>query len=62
MTSLEDTWQRARPKLSAASKLVLRDVAPKIARVGQLDAELLDHELIQLLQDPILKALSFIRV
>lgn len=62
MSILEDTWQRARPKLSAASKLVLRDVAPKIARVGQLDAELLDNELLQLLQDPLLKALSLIRV
>jgi peroxin-2 len=62
MTPLADAWQRARPKLSAASNLVLRDVAPKIMRVGQLDAELLDQELIQLLQEPLFKALSLIRV
>ncbi len=62
MSVLDDEWQRARPKLFAASNLVFHDVAPKVARVGQLDAELLDHELIQLLQDPLLKALSLIRV
>ena len=31
-------------------------------RVGQLDAELLDEELVQLLQEPILKALSNLNV
>lgn len=62
MSILDDAWQRARPKLFAASNIVFNDVAPKIARAGQLDAELLDHELIQLLQDPLLKALSLIRV
>lgn len=31
-------------------------------RVGQLDAELLDEELVQLLQEPILKALGTLNV
>ncbi|KAF8623437.1 hypothetical protein AX15_006379 [Amanita polypyramis BW_CC] len=61
MSPLEDAWARAWPKLVATSKHILGDISPRIARVGQLDAELLDHELVQLLQEPLLKAFSLIR-
>lgn len=35
---------------------------PRITRVGKLDAELLDQELVQVLQDPLAKALSLANV
>ncbi|OCB87555.1 hypothetical protein A7U60_g5461 [Sanghuangporus baumii] len=46
-------WRRAWP--SSSSK-------PRVLRVNQLDAELLDEELVQLLQEPLAKALSLVNV
>lgn len=60
MSFLEEAWTRAQPKLSAISRNISQSVAPRIIRVGQLDAELLDQELAQLLQEPLHKALSLI--
>lgn len=61
---LEDSWNAAQPTLSSIrdSLSSSRPERPRIIRVGQLDSELLDQELSQLLQEPILKALSLISV
>ncbi|KAL5527436.1 hypothetical protein ACEPAG_6227 [Sanghuangporus baumii] len=48
-----EEWRRACP--SSSSK-------PRVLRVNQLDAELLDEELVQLLQEPLAKALSLVNV
>ncbi|KAK2466317.1 hypothetical protein APHAL10511_001959 [Amanita phalloides] len=62
MSVLEDSWARARHRLSVVPTHALHDQNPRLPRVGQLDAELLDQELIQLLQVPLINALSLIRV
>jgi peroxin-2 len=61
---LEQAWQAAVPKLTAIQSLLSSSKSPeqRIVRVGQLDAELLDQELAQVLQEPIAKALSLISV
>ena len=43
---------------------IISSVPPvaRITRVGKLDAELLDQELVQMLQEPLHKALSLINV
>ncbi|EIW82319.1 hypothetical protein CONPUDRAFT_123111 [Coniophora puteana RWD-64-598 SS2] len=66
MSSTNSTWQTAWD--SAQSSLnSIRDLLhsepspePRIIRVGQLDAELLDAELVNLLQEPLNKALALI--
>lgn len=64
MSTLEDAWQSAQPRLSQIRAALHSTPAAnqRIARVGQLDSELLDQELAQLLQEPINKALSLISV
>ena len=61
---LEAVWDSAQPKLAeiqaSLSKIKLEN--PRIIRVGQLDSELLDQELVQLLKEPIDKAMSLISV
>ncbi|KAF8165215.1 Pex12 amino terminal region-domain-containing protein [Crassisporium funariophilum] len=59
---LETAWNRAQPKLTEirAALATAPPQHPRIIRVGQLDAELLDQELAHLLQDPISKALSIV--
>jgi len=61
-TAWQHLWEQAQPRLHAiqGSLESSQPVPPRIIRVGQLDAELLDQELVQLLQEPITKALSFI--
>lgn len=61
---LEDSWNAAQPTLSSIRDSLSSSYLerPRIIRVGQLDSELLDQELTQLLQEPILKALSLISV
>lgn len=61
---LEDAWRSAQSQLTQArvELSTRRAIHPRIIRVGQLDAELLDQELAQLIQEPINKALSLINV
>ena len=61
---LEAVWNSAKPKLSEIRALLAKGKRenPRIIRVGQLDSELLDQELVQLLKEPINKALSLISV
>ena len=61
---LEAAWNRAQPKLAQIQASLAKGKLgnPRIIRVGQLDSELLDQELLQLLQEPINKALSLISV
>ncbi|KAF5388451.1 hypothetical protein D9615_000531 [Tricholomella constricta] len=58
----EEAWNRAQPKLSAIRDALNTNTSPdpRVIRVGQLDSELLDQELVQILQEPINKALSLI--
>ncbi|KZS97782.1 hypothetical protein SISNIDRAFT_436411 [Sistotremastrum niveocremeum HHB9708] len=58
----QQAWERAQPRLRAISEaLPFFPVAQaRLTRVGQLDAELLDTELIELLKQPISKALRLI--
>ncbi len=60
----EDAWNAAQPRLTAIRD-TLRSNGERdgpITRVGQLDAELLDQELIIVLQEPLNKALVLIDV
>ncbi|KDQ64645.1 hypothetical protein JAAARDRAFT_167135 [Jaapia argillacea MUCL 33604] len=61
-SSWQQDWQDAQPSLSSISRSLTAQSPPKsrILRVGQLDAELLDQELVHLLQEPLTKALSLI--
>jgi hypothetical protein len=55
MLVLEDAWNAIQTTLLSRGKT-------HVARVSQLDAELLDQELVQLLLEPIRGALSLINV
>ena len=62
---LEDAWNTAEPRLRQIHAAFLSDRkkrSPHVARATQLDAELLDQELVQLLLEPIRAALSLISV
>ncbi|KAF8238819.1 peroxisomal biogenesis factor 2 [Tricholoma matsutake] len=58
----EEAWNRAQPRLSSIRNALNPHDSPdlRIIRVGQLDSELLDQELVQLLQEPLNSALSLI--
>ena len=62
--SWEEIWERSQSSLEAIRNSVsaLTSPTPRVLRVGQLDAESLDAELVQLLQEPITKALSVVNV
>lgn len=62
----QQAWDAAQPRLHS-----IRDVLasptfprpnPRIIRVGQLDAELLDAELVHILIEPVSKALATVNV
>ncbi|KAJ7507959.1 peroxisomal biogenesis factor 2 [Mycena galericulata] len=56
---MESAWEMAQTRLAQLHALSWSDGPdPRTIRVGQLDAELLDQELVHLLQEPISKALS----
>ncbi|KAH9977897.1 Pex12 amino terminal region-domain-containing protein [Lactifluus volemus] len=61
-TSWQQLWDQAQPALSHAEQSLERTRSPasRILRVGQLDAELLDVELVNLLRDPLSKALGLV--
>lgn len=65
--SWQELWQEAyssaQPTLySIRDSLGSTTPNPRIMRVGQLDAELLDQELVQLLCEPLKKALNLVNV
>lgn len=60
----EQAWNNAQPALSSIRATLSSSTSPdpRIIRVGQLDSELLDQELVLLLQEPLHKALSLVNV
>lgn len=62
--SWQQLWEAAQPRLQSIQSSLSANTLPPagIFRVGQLDAELLDQELVQLLQEPLSKALGLINV
>ncbi|KAG6903498.1 hypothetical protein C0995_005521 [Termitomyces sp. Mi166 len=58
----EESWNAVQRRLSAIRDTFDATTSPnpRVIRVGKLDAELLDQELVQVLQEPIHKALSLI--
>jgi len=62
--SWEEIWERSQSSLEAIRNSIstLTSPTPRVLRVSQLDAESLDAELVQLLQEPITKALSVVNV
>lgn len=63
-TSWQQLWEEAQPRLQSIQSSLSSSPSPRasIFRVGQLDAELLDQELVQLLQEPLTKALGLVNV
>jgi peroxin-2 len=64
-TSWQQLWDQAQPTLNNAERSLASTPAPaasRILRVGQLDAELLDVEFVNLLRDPLSKALGLVNV
>jgi len=59
-------WDDAQPQLQQANdtlrSLNIHEPSARVLRVSQLDAELLDQELVQLLQTPLTKALGLLSV
>jgi len=55
-------WEEAQPRLRSIEESLTSQspTGSRIIRIGQLDAELLDQELVQLLLEPLIKALSFV--
>ncbi|KAI0796613.1 Pex12 amino terminal region-domain-containing protein [Abortiporus biennis] len=55
-------WDEAQPRLRAIEATLSSQStpSPRISRVGQLDSELLDQELLQLLLEPLTKALNLV--
>ncbi|KAJ3802033.1 peroxisomal biogenesis factor 2 [Lentinula aff. detonsa] len=60
--SWEDAWNNAQSNISSIRDMLrsLNSPSSRIIRVGQLDSELLDLELVNLLMEPLRKALSLI--
>ena len=55
-------WDEAEPRLLQWKSAAWSPQTLRTLRVGQLDAELLDEELVQLLYQPLMKALSAFNV
>jgi hypothetical protein len=60
----QQAWERAQPSIQVADDSLahMSPLRPRILRVGQLDAELLDQELAHLLQAPLSSALATFHV
>ncbi|KAG6830841.1 hypothetical protein H0H92_014493 [Tricholoma furcatifolium] len=58
----EDAWNNAQPRLASIRDAFNAISSPtsRVMRVGQLDSELLDQDLVQVLQEPLNRALSLI--
>lgn len=64
MHAWEHAWNNAQTTLSSIQDSLSSSISPdpRIIRVGQLDSELLDQELVVLLQEPLNKALTLVGV
>ncbi|KAG9040257.1 peroxisome assembly protein (Peroxin-2) [Tulasnella sp. JGI-2019a] len=62
-TSWNHAWEQAIPALDKIRARLSEDIPilPRVVRVGQLDAELLDQELVTLLKQPVLTALTLLK-
>ncbi len=66
--ALDVSWQNAWNTAQQDISRIRADIAsapppdPRITRVGKVDAELLDTELVQLLKEPLTRALSLVNV
>lgn len=62
--SWEKIWNDSQFQLAAIRQSLAgeQNPIPRVMRVGKLDAELLDQELVQVLEDPLSKALSVVNV
>ena len=59
----EDAWERALPRISSLrASLATNPIVSRVTRVGKLDSELLDQELVQLLEEPLKKAFALLNV
>lgn len=60
----QQSWIDAQPTLEAVERRLasITKGLPRVIRVGQLDAELLDQELLAVLKQPISTSLSHIKV
>ena len=58
----QQAWDAAEPRLRTWREQTRPWTMPRVLRVGQLDAELLDEDLVQLLNEPLAKALNLINV
>lgn len=62
----QQAWDAAQPRLHSIRDAIASQEYPqpksRIIRVGQLDAELLDAELVHILTEPVSKALAIINV
>ncbi|KAJ8523490.1 hypothetical protein ONZ45_g126 [Pleurotus djamor] len=63
-TAWQDAWERTQPRLEEIWKSLRGSAtpSPRPLRVGQLDSELLDQELVQLLQEPLKSALALLNL
>lgn len=57
-------WEQSQPALHSIHSSLNQQPSPtpRVTRIGKLDAELLDQELVQVLQDPLNKTISLISV
>ena len=64
MNALQQAWDEAQSRFHYIRESIQTLTPPRsrILRVGQLDAELLDQELVHLLQEPLDRALASIHV
>jgi peroxin-2 len=62
----QQAWDAAQPRLHSIQNVLASPTFPvpnsRIIRVGQLDAELLDAELVHILTEPVSKALATVNV
>ena len=65
MSSIHAAWQAAQQRLPAirvAAEGISQPSAATVQRIGQIDSEQLDHDLVQLLKEPVAKALNLLNV
>ncbi|KII94874.1 hypothetical protein PLICRDRAFT_128176 [Plicaturopsis crispa FD-325 SS-3] len=62
LSTWQQAWDTAQPRISSIRDSLnsISPPSPRVVRVGQLDSELLDQELVHLLQEPLTKSLSLV--
>lgn len=63
-SALENAWSDAKPQMESIRGQLASQTAPeaRVIRVGQLDSDLLDQELVQLLKEPLNKTITLLNV